>query len=65
MSDAEKPAFEIWFPETDNRIKIFGSGRTEGIEGAYCVINRIPLLEHIAHRAGAEYQRLNFGPELP
>jgi hypothetical protein len=54
----EEPAFEIWNPETDHRIKIYASGRTEGIEGPRVLINRIPLIV-------SEYQRLKFGPELP
>lgn len=42
-----RPAFEIFMPDTGKRIRIWPDGKVDGIAEAYAVINGIPAL--LAH----------------
>ncbi len=54
----------VAFPQSDIRIsRSYTHGRGISIEGPRAILNRIPVM--MAQAVEAEYQRLNFGHELP
>lgn len=53
---SEVPAFEVRYPDSDRpTVKIFASGRTEGLEPGV-VVNRIPRLVMMAINEGTRIE---------
>lgn len=50
-TEDEQPAFEIFGRDKDFHIKIYASGRVEGVDGSYGIINRIYNLIAVARAA--------------
>lgn len=51
-SEGPKPAFELIHAESNQVWRIYEDGRTEGFPEGGFIINRIPILAHIAHAEG-------------